>query len=302
METFEPFGILPIDKPSGMTSHDVVGKIRRLYHTKKVGHTGTLDPMATGVLILLLGRAAKAAEYLTSDKKTYEATLRLGMTTDTEDITGTVLTTSADIPDEAAVLAAIDGFHGDYAQIPPMVSALKVGGKKLVDLARKGIEIERKPRPVFIYSIKATRETSDTYRLFVKCSAGTYIRTLCADIGKALGCGGTMASLRRHEAGGFSLDSCYTLENLEEMSPEARTAALLPTESVFSALPTLSLPAFFERLARSGCEIYQKKLGTDHAIGERLRITDEKGHFFAIGEIREYPDGSAMKILKLFEL
>ena len=187
----EPSGILILDKPQGITSHDAVYKIRRAYGTKRVGHTGTLDPLAEGVLVMLIGRAAKAAEYLSSDRKAYVATLRLGLTTDTEDITGEVLSRSESIPDAQTVYAALDRFRGDILQVPPMYSALKIGGQKLCDLARQGKVIEREPRPITVYSLEAkpTQSPAD-YILTVECSSGTYIRTLCADIGAALGCGG----------------------------------------------------------------------------------------------------------------
>lgn len=299
----EPCGILPIDKPAGKTSHDIVGQMRRLYHTKRVGHTGTLDPMATGVLTILIGRAAKAAEYLVCDRKTYAAKLRLGITTDTEDTTGRVLTECSDLPDADAVIAAANSFRGAYAQIPPMVSALKVGGKKLVDLARQGIEIERKPRDVMIFALHcAPTDRPDTYSLTVECSSGTYIRTLCADIGRKLGCGGVMAELRRTAAGGFSLSDTHTPAEIEATDDEGRAALLLPVESLFSSLFAVRMPLFYEKLARSGCEIYQKKLATDYPVGTRVRVCDEGGSFFALGEVREYPEGSAVKLIKLFEL
>ena len=301
--TAEPCGILPIDKPAGKTSHDIVGQMRRLFHTKRVGHTGTLDPMATGVLTILIGRAAKAAEYLVCDRKTYVAELRLGLTTDTEDTTGRVLTECRDLPASDAVFAAARSFLGTYAQIPPMVSALKVGGKKLVDLARQGIEIERKPRDVMIFALdcRAT-DRADTYVLTVECSSGTYIRTLCADIGKKLGCGGVMAALRRTAAGGYTLADCRPPAEVEAVEEAERPALLLPVETLFSSLFAVRLPAFYEKLARSGCEIYQKKIGTDYPVGTRVRVCDESGKFFALGEVREYPDGSAVKLIKIFEL
>ncbi len=299
----EPSGVLLLHKPAGVTSHDMVGKIRKLYGTRRVGHTGTLDPMATGVLVLLIGRAAKAAEYLSVHDKSYEATLRLGMTTDTEDTTGTVLTTSDAIPDTATVLATASGYLGLYMQTPPMYSALKVGGKKLLDLARQGVTVEREARPITIHDIKAT-PTNDPrdYTLSVTCSSGTYIRTLCADIGNDLGCGGVMAALHRTKTGSFSIEDCHTPEELEALLPEERMALLLPIEDLFSDLPTVSLPAFFERLARSGCEIYQKKIATDHPIGTRLRVCDEAGAFFALGEVMEYESGTAVKLIKTFVL
>lgn len=298
----EPCGVLIIHKPVGLTSHDVVGRVRRLFGTRRVGHTGTLDPLASGVLVVLIGRAAKAAEYLVCDQKSYVATLRLGLTTDTEDVTGQVLSTSDTLPSEASVMAVIPRFTGELMQIPPMYSALKVGGQKLYDLARRGETVERAPRPITVHSLVCHRLSDSDYSLSVTCSAGTYIRTLCADIGATLGCGGVMATLERREAGGFSLSDSHTLEALEAMSPEERMGCLLPTESLFSDLPALTLPAFYERLARNGCEIYQKKLRTDFPTGTRLRLRDQNGVFYALGQVSDFPDGSAIKLIKLFEL
>ena len=302
-------GVLPLYKPAGMTSHDVVGAVRRLYHTPRVGHTGTLDPMATGVLVLLVGRAAKATEYLTAGKKAYRAVLRLGLTTDTEDITGKTLSTCAVIPPAKRVIAAAKGFEGEIMQTPPMYSALKVNGQKLVDLARRGVEVERAPRPVTIYSLSCAPldaapldGASTDYALDVVCSAGTYIRTLCADIGRTLGCGGAMAALERTETGGFSLDEAVTLERLESMDEAERAALLRPVEALFADLAAVLLPAFFEKLARSGCEIYQKKIGACFDVGTRVRLCDADGRFFALGEVREYADGTAIKSIKLFDI
>lgn len=303
METMlEPCGILPIDKPAGITSHDVVNRIRRLYNTRRVGHTGTLDPMATGVLVVLVGRAAKAAEYLASDRKVYHATLQLGLTTDTEDITGQVLSTCDTLPTPEAVAETVASFLGKSTQVPPMYSALKVGGQKLVDLARRGIEVERAAREITVYDISCTPLDAKSYRLAVACSAGTYIRTLCADIGKALGCGGVMASLRRVETGGFALDTACTLEQIEAADEAERHALLVPTEALFADLVAVHLPAFYERLCRNGCEIYLKKLGISHPVGTRLRLCDASGGFFALGEIRDYPDGPAIKAIKFFDV
>ena len=299
----EPSGVLIINKQEGMTSHDVVNKIRRLYNTKRVGHTGTLDPMATGVLTVLIGRAAKAAEYLSADTKEYVATLRLGLTTDTEDITGEVLTRSDSLPTYEQVMDAVKGFLGDIEQIPPMYSALKVGGQKLCDLARKGVTIERKPRPITIYSIEATAtDTPSDYILRVKCSSGTYIRTLCADIGSALGCGGVMATLCRSCAGDFHLENAYTLSDIEAMSVDQKVSALLPVEELFSDLPAVSLSEFFEKLSRSGCEIYQKKIGTAYPTGTRVRLCSANGKFYALGEVKDYEQGAAIKSIKMFDI
>ena len=202
--TNEPCGVLIINKPQGPTSHDIVNRVRRLYSTKKVGHTGTLDPMATGVLVVLIGRAAKACEYSLSDRKKYTATLRLGVETDTEDTTGNILKEYPVNVTEKDVKDVLASFKGKIKQIPPMYSALKVGGKKLCDIAREGGTVEREAREIEVYSISTEYIAGNDYKLVVECSAGTYIRTLCADIGKALGCGGAMASLETMRPSGAS--------------------------------------------------------------------------------------------------
>lgn len=295
-------GVLLIDKEAGMTSFDVVGKIRRLYGTKQVGHTGTLDPMATGLLTVLVGRAVKASEYLTEHDKTYIATLKLGITTDTEDITGKVLTESDSIPNADTVKETCKSFVGSIKQIPPMYSALKRDGKKLCDLAREGIEIEREARDITVYSLVCTEtENCDEYILEVSCSKGTYIRTLCADIGKALGCGGVMSSLRRTSVGEFSLDQAKTLSELENMTENDRKTLLFDTETLFYEHKKVVLPDFFARLCNSGCEIYLKKLGIELNDGEKVRLYDKNG-FFSLGEVREYENGRAIKPIKKFRL
>ena len=299
----EPDGVLIVNKPEGITSHDVVGKIRKLYGTRKVGHTGTLDPLATGVLVILLGRAAKAAEYLVADRKTYQARLTLGLTTDTEDITGKVLTQSNDILSKEAVMTACGEFLGKIKQIPPMYSALKVDGKKLYDLAREGIEVERKARDIEIFQLVCTpTDKANEYELLVECSSGTYIRTLCADIGAALGCGGVMSALHRVKAGGFAIENSHTLEEIEALELSERYNLLAPTESLFCELDAINLPAFYEKLCRSGCEIYQNKIKTNVEVGTRVRLCTHSGEFFALGEVREYESGTAIKAIKTFSL
>lgn len=299
----EPCGVLVINKHKGVTSHDIVNKVRRLYGTKRVGHTGTLDPLATGVLVVLVGRAAKASEYLVCDSKKYRALLRLGLTSDSEDITGNILTQSNDIPDCEEVKKACGEFVGNIKQTPPMYSALKVGGKKLVDLAREGKTVERQARDITVFSIAVTQTENNTdYILDVHCSSGTYIRTLCADIGARLGCGGVMAELERREAGGFEIDKSYSLDALEEMSEEERLSLLIPTEQLFSTLESVRLESFYEKLSRNGCEIYQKKIKSDISVGSRVRMLTKNGEFYALGEVREYEDGTAIKAIKLFDL
>lgn len=301
MAETERSGILVINKHSGVTSHDIVGKIRRLYKTKQVGHTGTLDPMATGVLPVLVGRAVKASEYLTAENKRYKAGLKLGITTDTEDTTGEILSRSDAIPDDAAVLDCIAGFIGESEQIPPMYSAIKVGGRKLVDIAREGGSVEREARRIRIDSIAARRVAADEYILDVACSKGTYIRTLCADIGKKLGCGGVMSSLERTGSGPFSLGDSVTVDELEAMSDSERSARLIPLERFFFDLPELELEAFYSRLSRNGQEIYQRKIGTSFPEGQMLRLKQD-GEFYALGRVESYPAGSAIRTVKLFVL
>lgn len=308
MTALERGGVLAVNKPSGMTSHDVVNIVRKIYGTKKVGHTGTLDPMASGVLVVLVGRAVKATEYISSASKGYRATLRLGLTTDTEDVTGTVITESNEIPTADKVKSVCAEFVGDIMQVPPMYSALKVNGQKLVDLARKGITVEREARKITVHSLECTVTESETdYILDVHCSGGTYIRTLCSDIGKELGCGGVMATLERTEACGFPIENAISLDSLREYPKEELCSLLIPVEELFADMPIVRLSEFFEKLSRGGCEIYQSKIGTHIPVGKRVRIYGKSG-FFAIGEIIPESEckspelGSAVKSIKLFEL
>ena len=294
-------GIVVVNKHAGVTSNDIVIKLRRLFGTRQVGHTGTLDPMATGVLPVLIGRAVKASENITAENKRYTAHLKLGITTDTEDTTGTVLSKTDTLPKEEDVLAVCADFVGDILQTPPMYSALKVNGRKLVDLAREGITVERQARPITVHSLKAVKLAEDLYELDVSCSKGTYIRTLCADIGAKLGCGGAMARLTRTESGPFSLAEACTIEQLEAMTEAERAACVIPLENFFLDCPAVDLPAFYARLARNGCEIYQKKIHTDLPVGTTVRMIHD-GVFFALGQVRDYPDGSAVKAVKIFVL
>lgn len=292
-------GIVILNKEGGLTSQAAVNRVKRIFGADKAGHTGTLDPMATGVLPILIGRGVKASEYMLTSDKHYVATLLLGITTDTEDVTGQTLSTSDEIPGEDRVLAVAESFVGKYMQTPPMYSALKIGGKKLCDLARDGVTVEREAREVTIHSLTAERINDREYTLDVKCSKGTYIRTLCADIGKELGCGGTMKTLCRGSASGFTLADAHTLSELENMTDDERVGCIFPVEHIFRHLPIISLPAFFARLAHSGLEIYLKKIKIDLPVGERVRLYDEKG-FFALGEVREFEDGKAIKPIRQF--
>ena len=293
-------GVIILNKEKGMTSHTAVRRVSALLGADKAGHTGTLDPMAEGVLPVLINRGVKASEFMLSEDKYYRATLTLGLTTDTEDSSGNVLTVATELPSEDAVLSAIQSFVGKIKQTPPMYSALKVGGKKLCDLARMGVTVEREPRKITVYSIDAVRIDEKSYTLDVHCSGGTYIRTLCADIGAALGVGGIMSSLLRTEASGFFLNEAHTLAEIEAMSAEQREALIYPVEHIFRELPQLKLPEFFARLAKSGLEIYIKKIGLSANLGDRFLMYDEGGVFFALGEAREFENGIAVKPIRQF--
>ncbi len=290
-------GVVIINKSEGLSSFAAVSRVKRLFSADKAGHTGTLDPLATGVLPVLIGRAVKASEYMLTSDKHYSATLLLGITTDTEDITGNVITKCDTLPTEAEVLKAIADMRGNSMQIPPMYSAIKVGGKKLYDIARAGGEIERTPREITVYEIKAKRLSDAEYKIDVHCSKGTYIRTLCADIGKSLGVGGVMKTLTRTEASGFSLEEAHTVEELEMMSAEERDAIIYPTEYIFKDVRKITLDPFFARLARCGVEIYLKKANISAELGERVTLYDDGG-FFALGEVREFESGLAVKPIK----
>ncbi len=299
----EPCGVLLVNKHAGVTSHDIVGTVRRLYHTRRVGHTGTLDPMATGVLVVLIGRATKAAEYLLSERKTYLATLRLGITTDTGDITGAVTSTGGRIPSPDEVQSVLPRFTGEIQQIPPMYSALKIGGRKLVDLARQGKTVEREARTVTIDCLNVSPTVDPSlYNLEVRCSGGTYIRTLCEDIGSALGCGGTMASLCRIETGGFPINGSHTIEELSGMDDPELLSCLLPLDSLFRQLPSVVLQSFHEKLIRGGCAVAQEKLKVEYKLGTRIRLLNRSQQFFALGEVVESENSLAVKAIKTFVL
>ena len=297
----EPSGILLINKHAGATSHDIVNKVRRAMHTKRVGHTGTLDPMATGVLPILVGRAVKASDFLVAEDKEYIAEMTLGIRTDTDDITGEILEKCDNISDESAVNEAISSFIGEIEQIPPMYSAIKVGGVKLVDLAREGITIERKSRNVKINSIESEKISDTVYRMRVSCSKGTYIRTLCHDIGEKLGCGAAMSALQRTKSGSFTIENSYTIEDLENLTIEERAKLVKPTEELFLDCPAIEVNDFYAKLIRGGTELYQKKLGTSIDLGQYVRIR-HNNEFIALGQISEYEAGTAVKPVKLFVL
>jgi len=294
-------GVLIVNKHEGVTSHKIISAVRRLYDTSRVGHTGTLDPMATGVLPVLLGRAAKASDYLMAHDKAYRCEMKLGITTDTEDITGEILTKSDIIPGEDEVKAVCASMIGKISQIPPMYSAIKIGGRKLVDIAREGGTVDRQPREVEIFSLGCSRVSDDTYVLDVECSKGTYIRTLCSDIGQKLGCGAVMSSLVRTRTGKFTLADSVTIEEIENLSMEERLLLPRSVETLFEECPAVNVGDFHAKLIRGGTELYQKKLKTSFSEGELVRIRHH-GEFIALGRIVNMDEGSAIKPEKLFKL
>lgn len=268
-------GIIIIDKEPGFTSHDVVAKLRGICGQKKIGHTGTLDPAATGVLPVCLGSGTRLCDMLTDTDKEYVAELLLGVETDTQDTTGRVLATREVNVSREELRAAVFSFAGDYGQVPPMYSALKVNGKKLYELAREGKEVERKARQVKIHEIEILDCSLPVVKLRVACSKGTYIRTLCADIGARLGCGGTMQSLRRTAAGRFRLEDAVTLERVQEKKDQGRLKELiLPVDLVFENCPSLHVLGEGRNRLNNGNSILPEQTaeGTVHKPGEWVRF------------------------------
>ncbi|MBE6689329.1 MAG: tRNA pseudouridine(55) synthase TruB [Ruminococcaceae bacterium] len=293
-------GILNLYKPSGITSQTAVSIVKRVFGVKKAGHTGTLDPMASGVLPILVGSAVKLSEYMICDGKKYRTKLQLGITTDTEDTTGKVLTKSDFLPDKSVITQAVMSFVGEYMQIPPMYSAIKKDGKKLYEIARLGGEIEREPRRVVIESIEIHEIGQDFCEFSVSCSKGTYIRTLCADIGKKLGCGGAMASLERLEAGGFELGGSITLEALKETEKEQLEKTLVSIEDFFDGLERIRLNPFFSTLALNGAHVFTSKIKENLSLGQRVLLYTCQNNFFALGEVMEIEGEMAVKPIKMF--
>lgn len=243
-------GIVIVDKPQGWTSQDVTARLRRVYATRRIGHGGTLDPMATGVLPVFVGRATRGVEFFEHAEKTYETVLLLGRTTDTQDVTGTVLAEKTVRLSPADIENVLPRFRGEILQVPPMYSALKVNGKRLYELARKGQEVERQPRPITVFELTNLGFDGTRLRLRVKCSKGTYIRTLCQDIGDALGCGGCMEALRRVRAGEYGIEDAVPLEKLlESETPEQYLRGL---DTMFAHCPAVTLTANQEKRCRNG--------------------------------------------------
>ncbi len=281
-------GIVIVDKPQGWTSQDVTARLRRVFNTRRIGHGGTLDPMATGVLPVFVGRATRGVEFFEHAEKTYETVLRLGLCTDTEDITGTILEEKPVSLTENHVLAVLPQFRGEILQVPPMYSALKVNGQKLCDLARKGKEVERQSRPITIHELTFLGMEGTDVRLRVRCSKGTYIRTLCKDIGAALGCGGCMAALRRVSAGEYTIEESVPLQTLLET--EAPETFLRQVDTMFRNHPAVTLTEKQEARCRNG-NSFSITLPDD-----TYRVYGKNGEFLALSKV----DSGVMSTINSF--
>lgn len=270
-------GIICINKPQDFTSFDVVAVMRRCFHTKKVGHGGTLDPMATGVLPVFVGGATKAVDMLPESGKSYRAGFRLGLVSDTQDIWGALTKKSDEIITEDELQSVLQKFRGEIMQLPPMYSALKVNGQKLCDLARKGIEVERKPRPVKISRLEALSFDGTDGVLEVDCSAGTYIRTLIHDIGEAAGTGAIMTSLCRTRSHGFELSQCRTIEEVRAADEQTLLSWLMPIESAFVSYPVIELDDVQQRMYLNGVRLDANRLSGRQPVGKPCRIRASAG-------------------------
>lgn len=297
-------GVMPIDKPKGFTSFDVVAKMRGITKTKKIGHCGTLDPMATGVLLLFLGGATKAVSLLPEEDKRYTATIKLGTVTDTGDITGAVLAQNQSAVTLADFAAAAKSFVGEISQLPPMYSAVKVGGKPLYKAARAGIEVERQTRQITIYSLDIISfdEENQTAVIDVMCSKGTYIRTLAEDIGSALGVGATLSELRRTMAAGFNVDECYSFEDIEKLSGEGKMESALTTvDRLFKDYPKIVLSKRDKELYKNGVLLDLAKRKWSYIPGD-IAIYDEDERLLGISFMdMENNRLSLKKLLNLYE-
>ena len=272
-------GILIVDKPEDWTSQDVVAKLRGALHERRAGHGGTLDPMATGVLPVFFGRATRAVEFFEHAEKTYETVLRLGLVTNTQDTSGETLETHPVAVTREQLDAALDAFRGDISQIPPMYSAIKIGGKKLYELARAGQEVARPARAITIHALELLSCAPPDFTLRVHCSKGTYVRTLCHDLGAALGTGGCMAALRRTAAGAYTAAQAVPLADI--LAHPAPESLLLPVDTLFAAHPALTLTPAQEKCCRNGASF------TLRFAPGRYRLYAESGEFLALGEVRD---------------
>lgn len=297
-------GIINVYKEKGFTSFDVVAKLRGILKQKKIGHTGTLDPDAVGVLPVCLGTATRACEMLLDRDKEYEAVLLLGTITDTQDTSGKVLETRTVTVSEQEAVETVMAFEGEYDQIPPMYSALKVNGQKLCDLARAGKVIERQPRRVTIYSIRVLESSFESeekwIRFSVRCSKGTYIRALCEDIGNKLGCGGCMKELKRTKAGAFLIADSLTLDQIEQKRDEGKLAEILmPTEGLFLSYPSYSVTQEADAWLWNGNKLNPEDLiGYDKEEKGLIRVSDSKGQFLALYQLDE--ESGILRSKKMF--
>lgn len=274
-------GILLIDKPEGWTSNDVVQKLRGMLRERRIGHSGTLDPMATGLLVVFVGRATRAVEFAEQHDKRYVAGLRLGQTTDTQDTTGNILESSDKLPSEEELKAALENFKGEISQIPPMYSAIKVNGQRLYEIARRGGEVERKARNITIHSLELMGRQDEDYLLDVRCSKGTYIRTLCHDLGNSLGCGGCMSSLRRVEAGRFSLENAVALETVQDyVNRQEAEKLLMSVDKLFDYCPSCTANEKQEKKLRCG-----NYIDMELEDGE-YRVYSQSGEFLLLGQVK----------------
>lgn len=293
-------GILCIDKPQHMTSFDCCALLRRLTGEKKVGHAGTLDPMATGVLPLMFGKATRAIPLLPTHRKGYRAQVQFGLTSDTLDVWGKVSQTGKPYPTLAEIEAILPQFTGDILQIPPMMSALKKDGVRLYDLARQGIEIEREARPVTIYAltIDAYDQQKGLLTLSCDCSAGTYIRTLCDDMGQALGCGAVLSSLRRTVAAGYELSSCLTIEQCRALAEQGTLCErVLPTETAFEVYKALTVTKAQATRFQNGGELAAERLSVTLVEGETVRVNAPDGEFIGLGKLEQ----QSLRIIRIFK-
>ena len=287
-------GILLIDKPAGWTSSDVVAKLRGVLHEKRVGHSGTLDPMATGLLVLFVGRATRAVSFAEAQDKVYRASLRLGLATDTQDITGNPIGGTPRAVSCEELEAALARFRGEIMQLPPMYSAIKVKGQKLYEIARRGGEVEREKRPVTIHALDVLGEEDGDWLLRAHCSKGTYVRTLCHDIGEVLGCGGCMSALRRERAGCFQLSDAHTIEEvIAAAEAGCAEALLLPLDRLFAQYPALRVGAAGEKKVRCGNPLPTRTPAGDY------RLYSESGEFLALVQVK---DGEMRTVKSFFEI
>ena len=284
-------GIVIVDKPQDWTSQDVTARLRRVFQTRRIGHGGTLDPMATGVLPVFVGRGTRGVEFFEHAEKAYETILQLGIATDTEDITGEVLEKRDVHISETEFLEILSQFRGKIMQVPPMYSALKVNGQKLCDLARKGKTVERQAREIEIFELTCLEFNGDTARLRVQCSKGTYIRTLCKDIGEALGCGGCMAQLRRVRAGEYTIEEAVPLQVL--LDAENPEEYLRPVDSMFRNYPAVTLSDKQEKRCRNG-----NSFSTTLEAGT-YRVYSKENEFLALSRVE---DGVMSTIKSFFEV